>query len=33
MYDVDGKLLNGFKSMFVNSLACVREMEVKMRMG
>ena len=24
MYDVDGKLLNGIKSMYVNSLACVR---------
>ena len=24
MYDVGGKLLNGIKSMYVNSLACVR---------
>ena len=24
MYYVDGKLLNGIKSMYVNSLACVR---------
>ena len=24
MYDVDGKLLNGIKSMYANSLACVR---------
>ena len=24
MYDVWGKLLNGIKSMYVNSLACVR---------
>ena len=24
MYDVDGKLLNGIKRMYVNSLACVR---------
>ena len=24
MYDVDGKLLNGIKSIYVNSLACVR---------
>ena len=24
MYDVGGKLLNGTKSMYVNSLACVR---------
>ena len=24
MYDVDGKLLNGIKSMYVNSLTCVR---------
>ena len=26
MYDVDGKLLNGIKSMYVNSLACVKVM-------
>ena len=25
MYDVGSKLLNGIKSMYVNSLACVRE--------
>ena len=25
MYDVGGKLLNGIKSMYVNSLACVGE--------
>ena len=24
MYDVGGKLLNGIKSIYVNSLACVR---------
>ena len=24
MYNVDGKLLNGIKSMYANSLACVR---------
>ena len=24
MYDVSGKLLNGIKCMYVNSLACVR---------
>ena len=24
MYDVGGKLLNGIKSMYVNSLACVK---------
>ena len=24
MYDVDDKLLNGIKSLYVNSLACVR---------
>ena len=24
MYDVDGKLLNGIKSMYANSLVCVR---------
>ena len=24
LYDVNGKLLNGIKSMYVNSLACVR---------
>ena len=24
MYDVGGKLLNGIKNMYVNSLACVR---------
>ena len=24
MYDVGGKLLNGIKSMYVNSLTCVR---------
>ena len=24
MYDMGGKLLNGIKSMYVNSLACVR---------
>ena len=24
MYDVGGKLLNGIKSMYVNSLACLR---------
>ena len=24
MYDVGGKLLNGIKSMYVNSLSCVR---------
>ena len=24
MYDVDGKLLNGMKSMYVNGLVCVR---------
>ena len=24
MYDVGGKLLNGIKSMYVNSLACIR---------
>ena len=24
MHDVGGKLLNGFKSMYVNSIACVR---------
>ena len=24
MYDVGGKLLNSFKSIYVNSLACVR---------
>ena len=24
MYDVGGKLLNGIKSMYINSLACVR---------
>ena len=24
MYDLGGKLLNGIKSMYVNSLACVR---------
>ena len=24
MYDVDGKLLNGIKSMYVNSLPCIR---------
>ena len=24
MYDVGGKLLNGLKSMYVNSLVCVR---------
>ena len=24
MYDVDGKLLNGIKGMYVNNLACVR---------
>ena len=24
MYDVSGKLLNGIKRMYVNSLACVR---------
>ena len=24
MYDVGSNLLNGFKSMYVNSLACVR---------
>ena len=27
MYDVDGILLNGIKSMYVNSLACVRVKE------
>ena len=24
MYDMGGKLLNGIKSMYINSLACVR---------
>ena len=24
MYDVDGKLLNGIKSIYVNSLTCIR---------
>ena len=24
MYDVGGKLLNGIKSMYINSLACVK---------
>ena len=27
MYDVDGKLLNGIKIMYVNSLACFRVKE------
>ena len=27
MYDVDGKLLNGIKSMHVSSVACVRVKE------
>ena len=27
MYDVGGKLLNGIKCMYVNSLACVRVKE------
>ena len=29
MYDVDGKLVSGIKSMYVDSLACVREKGVK----
>ena len=29
MYDVGGKLLNGIKSMYVNSLACVRVKDVR----
>ena len=29
MYDVGGKLLNGIKSMYVNSLAYVRVNEVR----
>ena len=29
MYDVGGKLLNGIKSIYSNSLACVRVKEVE----
>ena len=29
MYNVDGKLLNGVKSMYVNNLSCVRVKEAE----